>query len=189
VYQTAMKPRYREKKATQAAALLVRLGGGSMNYMKLGKLLYFAERASVLKLGRPILFDTCVSMEHGPVLSRTLDSINGKNMSAAPSWNHFISAKADFSVSLIVSDVPTDELSAGEERMLQETFAQFGHLTQYQLRDYAHDHFREWKNPGKSTLPISVRDILQAENYSDEDIADIEGELLAATAGDRLANA
>ena len=57
---------YREDKATQAAARLLRLAGGKLNHMKLMKLLYLADRRALIQWGRPITFDWYVSMPHGP---------------------------------------------------------------------------------------------------------------------------
>ena len=70
-----MSPRlpFNEKKATQAAAHLLKLRGGKMSYMKLIKLLYLADREAILAWGRPITTDGYASMDRGPVLSRVLD--------------------------------------------------------------------------------------------------------------------
>ena len=52
-----MRMRFNEKKATQAAARFLRLCKGCMNYMKLIKLLYIADREALLRWGRPITTD------------------------------------------------------------------------------------------------------------------------------------
>src|SRR3989304_5613958 len=105
-----MPLRYREDKAAQAAARLLKLGGGKMNHMKLVKLLYLADRKALLKWGRPITFDWYVSMPHGPALSFTLDKIND---SAPPDgssyWHRIISERKGHEVSLL-GDVPNDQL-------------------------------------------------------------------------------
>jgi hypothetical protein len=72
----SMQLTYREPKAAQAAALLLQRAGGTMNHMKLIKLLYLADRRALVQWGRPITFDYYVSMPHGPVLSFTLDRLN-----------------------------------------------------------------------------------------------------------------
>ena len=68
--------RFNERKATQAAAFLLKIRGGRMSYLKLIKLLYLADRAALARWGRPITTDRHVSMNHGPVLSRVLDLVN-----------------------------------------------------------------------------------------------------------------
>lgn len=64
-----MRTRYREEKATEAAARLLKLRGGAMSHMKLIKLLYLLDREAYVRWGRPVTYDTYVSMPHGPVLS------------------------------------------------------------------------------------------------------------------------
>jgi uncharacterized phage-associated protein len=183
-----MKLRYREDKATQAAALLLDLGGGKLNLMKLIKLLYFAERRAVLEWGRPITFDEFWSLKHGPVLSATLDNINSGPLPNEESyWLRYVSPRGrDFDVCLVTSDVPNDQLSRAEERVLRATFADFGHLDQWQLRDYAHNNFPEWKDPGNSRFPIQIRDILLAEGYSKDDAEEIEYDLRGETIANSL---
>jgi uncharacterized phage-associated protein len=85
--------RYREDRATQAAARLLHLRGGSMSYLKLMKLMYISDRKALVELGRPITFDRFVSMKHGPVLSRTLDVM--KRKVPAEYWSRYISPPDD----------------------------------------------------------------------------------------------
>ncbi len=61
----------------QMAAVFADKQGGMINILKLVKLLYLADRESLQKHGNPISFDRLVSMDHGPVLSRTLNLICG----------------------------------------------------------------------------------------------------------------
>lgn len=46
-YYRPMRLHFREDKATQAAARLIKHAGGTMNHMKLIKLLYLAEHRAV----------------------------------------------------------------------------------------------------------------------------------------------
>jgi len=66
---------FNERKATEAAARLLKLRGGTMSYMKLIKLLYLADREALLRWGRPISTDRYVSMDRGPVLSHVLNLV------------------------------------------------------------------------------------------------------------------
>ena len=45
---------FNEAKATQAAARLLFLRGGTMSYVKLIKLLYLADREALIRWGRPV---------------------------------------------------------------------------------------------------------------------------------------
>src|SRR5687768_11865188 len=98
-YFSPMRLRYREDKTTQAAARLLRHGGGKLNHMKLIKLLYLADRKALVQWGRPITFDWYVSMPHGPVLSFTLNKINESAEPNRPSyWHQFISERSNHEV-------------------------------------------------------------------------------------------
>ena len=187
-YMPPMAIGYREDKATQAAARLLQLGGGSLNLMKLVKLLYFAERRAVIEWGRPITFDELWSLKHGPILGATLENINSEPFPGSETyWQKYISPRsANHRVSFVGTVVPNDQLSRAEERVLTEVFQEFGHLDQWQLRDYAHEHFPEWKDPGNSRFPIAIRDILLAEGYSESDVSDIEHDLRGEAVAERL---
>lgn len=61
-------------KATQAAALFLKLAQGPLNYMALIKLLYKADREAIRRWGLPITTDAYAAMKLGPVTSRAVRS-------------------------------------------------------------------------------------------------------------------
>ncbi len=65
-------------KAAQAAAVLLKRAGGSMDKYIFIKMLYIADRESMGRWGEPITGDSAVSMEHGPVLSTIYDLTKGE---------------------------------------------------------------------------------------------------------------
>lgn len=175
-----MRPRYREDKATQAAARLLKLRGGKMSHLKLIKLLYLVERESLARFGVPLAYDTYVSMPHGPVLSSTLDRINTREAYQGGYWDSVIAPKANHEVSLREPDVvPNDQLSPAEEALIDEIFGRYGSLTRWQLVDFTHT-LPEWTDPQGSSIPISPDEILRSEGYSDDDIEQMKAEWEAA---------
>ena len=163
----AMPLTFREDRATQAAAKLLRMHGGSMSYMKLLKLMYFADRQALLTLGGPITYDRAVSMDRGPVLSHTYDLIKGNpGVGEGGYWNAHISC-AWWRASL-TQDPPSDQLSNAEEAILVDVYRQYAHLGKYELSQLTHN-LPEWRDPQGSSSPISLRDILRGEKMSDED--------------------
>lgn len=81
-----------EKTTVQLAAYFLKKRGGTMSYIKLIKLLYFAEREHIKQTGAPITKDTCFSMRNGPTLSNVLDLINtGLEPDRISYWNSIIS--------------------------------------------------------------------------------------------------
>ena len=162
-----------EGKTTQAAAQFLKLRGGQMSYMKLIKLLYLADRTSLLRWGKPITMDRWYSMKLGPVLSTVLNLITDPSQvdSNGP-WSHFISPPlGDREVRLLTDDVPNDRLSIAEEKLIREIFNEYGHYNRWDLVELLHrgEMVPEWKNPpNNGRLPISLQDVLTTQMDSDE---------------------
>lgn len=163
-----MRFRFNEKKATQAAACLLERHRGRMNYMALIKLLYLADRASLLECGAPITGDRMVSMPHGPVLSMMLDCVNAGDEMPNSSWASAISPPQGYEVELL-TDPGRDELSVFEVGLIEGIDHSYGHLTQWQLRELTHA-LPEYRDPEGSSLPIAPEEILRAEGKSPEQI-------------------
>lgn len=171
-----MRARYREDKATQAAAKLLKLRGGTMSHLKLIKLLYLVERETLIRLGQPLAYDSYASLPHGPVLSATLDRINTSEAYRGGYWDRHITPKTNNEVSLRdPSAVPNDQLSPAEEVLIDEVFARYGHLGRWELVDRTHA-LPEWTDPQGSSIPIRPADILRNEGFSDEEIAGMESD-------------
>jgi uncharacterized phage-associated protein len=180
-----MPPRFREEKATQAAARLLQQEDGRMNYMKLIKLLYLVDRRALLSTGRPVTFDSYFSLPHGPVLSFTLDKISTPARPDSDSyWNRFISEPEMYDVRLL-ADVPNDQLSPVEEELIDEVYKQFGPMNQWELRHYSH-HLGEWQDPRGSSLRISIGDILLAGGLSEQEAAEQVAALEAEASAERI---
>jgi uncharacterized phage-associated protein len=171
-----MRAPYREDKATQAAARLLKLRGGTMSHLKLIKLLYLAEREALTRLGRPLTYDSYCSLPHGPVLSATLDRINTGECYPGGYWDRVITPKVNYEVSLRdPAQVPHDQLSPAEEALLDEVFARYGHLKRWELVEVTH-RLPEWIDPQGSALPIHPADILRHEGYSEAEIREMQEE-------------
>jgi uncharacterized phage-associated protein len=154
---------YRIRKAAQVATFFALKQGGSINVLKLAKLLYLGEREHLSRHDLPILFDSFVSMDHGPVTSTTLDYVNGYQEDRA-NWDAFISDRAGYDVGvtsekLTVDDL--DELSDAEIETLEAVWAQFGRMDRYAIRDWTHEHCGEWENPKGSSSPIPYERVLK----------------------------
>lgn len=147
-----------------------------MNHMKLIKLMYLAEREAIIRWGSPITLDRFYSLPRGPVLSRTLDLINGDvPESERTYWDEFIGDRVAHSVAL--EKQPEDGcLSDREIGLLDEIFNIHGHKDQWTLCEETH-LLPEWKDPQGSAVPLTVRDILQGAKKDPKEISEIESEL------------
>jgi uncharacterized phage-associated protein len=149
-----------------------------MSYMKLIKLMYFADRKALIELGRPITFDQWVSMPHGPVLSRTYDRIAAEPDPEDTSyWRRFITTDAaNYEVELN-QDAPVDQLSAAEEEILRNVYEEWGSLSRWEVRDASHE-LPEY-TPTFSSVRIAYRDVLILEGRTEEEARAIECDLEA----------
>src|ERR1700687_4607723 len=94
--------RFNERRATEAAARFLTLRGGRMSYLKLIKMLYFLDRAALLRWGRPVTPARYVSRDNGPVVSRIYDLIREEAAPGTDSiWRHYISAPQEWEVALL----------------------------------------------------------------------------------------
>ena len=173
-----MRFRLNETKAAQAAAHLLRRHSGRLPYIILIKLLYFADRKTLVETGLPITGDRMVSMPYGPVLSGIFDFITHGPHDGSP-WFSYVSEPVGYDVALVRQDFATDSLSAYELEVLDEVDEQFGHLDKWALVDLCHT-LPEWKDPGRSSLMIDPVEILRSEEIPEEEIrriAEDAGEL------------
>src|SRR5947208_1621904 len=76
-------------KALQAAGVLLDADGGRMEYIRLLKLLYIADRELLGATGRTLTGDRAYALDHGPVLSRVYDTIKGQTADAGR-WSQFV---------------------------------------------------------------------------------------------------
>ena len=145
-----------------------------MSYLKLIKLLYLLDREALLRWGRPVSQDRYVSMDNGPVLSRTYDLIvEGTEQSSF--WCQHISIPERYEVYLL-KPAPSDELSEAEEELIDEIFQKYGRLSRWDLVRLTHK-LPEWRDPEGSSVPFDLEDILKAAGKSEQQIQSIEDEL------------
>jgi hypothetical protein len=134
-----------ERKAAAAAAYLLSLEGSRMNYMRLLKLLYLAERQSLATLNRPIIGDTPYSMDRG-LIER--DSRYVVRLKTAP-------------------DV--GPLSDAELEILRRASELYRTHDQWALSDMTHD-FPEWQDPHGSSIEIPLERVLEAFGKRNDEI-------------------
>lgn len=170
----------------KATAFLLQLRGGQMHYIKLIKLLYLTDREALLRWGVPVTTDRYVSMQNGPVTSKILNLITEDR--PKPVWSEYISAPlGEYEIKLL-KPAPTDRLSRAEESLMREIFQQYGYRNRWDLIDNVMHRLPEWRDPQGSSIPISVRDILQAAGEDENEIRAVIKELqLAADDEERLA--
>ncbi len=122
-----------------AASMLKKLGGKNINYMKLMKLLYFADRYHVREYLRPIAKDDYFAMKNGIIGSYWLDLLRGRISS-----KYFTSDRIS-TVTLINIPQKDDEVQFSESELeaLNFAFEKFSKYNENQLVDIIHQ-YPEW---------------------------------------------
>lgn len=157
---------------------------GKLEVLKLMKLLYLAERESFLRFGESLTGDALVSMPHGPVLSMTLDFINGGHESIPNGWATWITDREDRMLALRdPSMLRTPEqdllaLSDSDLEVLEFVWGKYGHYSAWDLRNMTHNGLcPEWEDPHGSSRPIPIKKLLSVLGYREEQAVEIMGRL------------
>ena len=161
---------FNEKKAAQAAACLIELNSGRMNYMKLIKLLYLADRRFILEWGNSITTDSYVSMDNGPVISRIYDLIKNGRVDNGSFWSSCFRTD-DYEI-VLQKHPGNDYLSPMEMEVLADVNTRFSGCSEWDLVDYCHKHLPEWQDPHGSSIQITIEDIIGAEKAGSPDYDD-----------------
>lgn len=166
---------YNQVKTAQMAAWILSKCGSPMNIMKLMKLLYLSDRVSFEQLGISMTGDRMVSMPYGPVLSATLNVMNGAGPTPQGGWSAWITARASNRLGLKegcdVQRDDMDELSDAELKIIDEICQQFGRMGSFELSDYTHKHCPEWTDPNGSSIPISYAALFRALGRKEDEAA------------------
>lgn len=176
--------------AQMAAFFAAREPQSTINIMKLIKLLYLADRESLRLYGEPITFDNMFSLDEGPILSRSLNMINGElSIASAEAWDKWMSDRDQDHNVRVRRNFGRDDLdyvSDADFDVLQNVWSQFGHMNQWQLSDYTHEHCPEWQNPHGSRLPIDEAELLTYLGRTKEDAAEIKKRIESSRNLDRI---
>jgi len=169
-----------ERKIAQVAAYFLHKSGGRLYHLMLLKLMYIADRESLREYGSPISEDRMVAMPYGPVLSRTLNFMNGNVRSSADGgWEDWIADKKDHQVALRKEVEPDQllKLSEADIEVMDRVWEKYGHIDRFDLSELTHREFGEWKDPNGSSLPISYDDVLKAMGVSPDIAKSISSEI------------
>jgi len=156
-----------------------------MSYLKLIKLLYLADRAALLRWGRPVTTDRYVSMDKGPVVSQILNLATEDPDPGQPHfWNEHISEPGNYEVA-VKKDPGRDEISDAEIAILEDVFREHGKKSRWELVKFTHK-LPEWKDPQGGSIPIEIRDILRLEGKTELEVRAVEDDFAELARADYL---
>lgn len=165
-----------------------RLHGDRMSHLKLMKLLYLADREAMGRYGAPISGDRIVAMPHGPVLSMTLNLMDGDVESSSGGWDSLISDKENHELSLkrTITNDDLYELSQADIDVLETVWKQFGRMDKWAIRDYTHDHCPEWTDPNGSSVPTLYENVFRALGRSEKVALELSARIEAERALNKI---
>jgi hypothetical protein len=151
------------KKSAQAVARLIATSGCPIDYLRISKLIYLADRESIISRGIPIVGGHYFSMRKGPTISEIMDFVGNRN---APGWKETISPRFGNEVRLI--NAPEfGSLSDSELKILDKTVKDHSGRTTEELVDWCHKHCPEYEVVlATRRKPIEVETILKGANKS-----------------------
>lgn len=159
---------YDVNKARQAVLWLLHKHGGAMDKLKLIKLIFFADRAHLVRYGRPIVGGQYYAMDLGPVSSELKDDVDKATLTNELPFK----TQGDYN---LVAKGPADEdwLSESDLETLDEVYAKYGRIDSIKLGLMTHE-LKVWKNnepPQGGCKPIPYEDFF--EDNEDKTILEI----------------
>jgi uncharacterized phage-associated protein len=175
--------RFHVQKTIQAVAFLLRRERGRrMNYMRLLKILYLAEREILKESSMPLTGSRVIAMQRGPVLEDVLDLIRGTHI-AVQEWSAFI--QTDHFHLEMIADPGIGLLSKFVSCKLEEIAKKYEDCDEWAMVEVTHE-LPEWKrnDPGESSKEIPLAHILEAVGRG----ADLEKIVSRAREGDQASD-
>lgn len=162
------------QKLIEITAYILKRNDGILDYYNLIKECYMADRNSIERIGYAMTGDTYVSMSRGPVLESLYALIKGKyaDKEKQTLWNDYFKTE-NKKIELKSDTIGFGRLSRFEENTLNTITQRFYGYSYEQMKEYAHREgvFPEWKPvENGEEKPITLKDIMKALKFSDEDI-------------------
>jgi hypothetical protein len=154
-----------------------------MNYTKMLKLLYLADRKSLLETGSTITGDNVVNMTNGPVLSQVYDCIKGNRTEDCVSWSKHL--RKDSYELVLEADPGDSELSDYDVNLLTALAREHQRHNWRDMVNLVHE-LPEWEDPGATSVGVDYDNILQAADLPVATIQSYQALNAAARSVDRV---
>lgn len=179
------------RRAAEAASRFTELAGGTIELVRLVKLLYLAERRSIENFRHPMFGDRYMSMEHGPVVSHAYNLLKddpvAKSAESAGDvrlWErHF--DRVGYMVRLQEKLAPA-ALSRADLKLIEQLHADWLPIGTWDMVEKLHRDLAEWSDPGKTSTPIAVETLCAVLGLQDREVQDLAEQVRAGEAMDLL---
>jgi hypothetical protein len=112
-------------------------------------------------------------MKLGPVTSKIYNRMKPQDEASTPTfWSSHIQRHG--LLVTLKTDPGKTELSPAEENVIAKIYASDGAADAFVLADKCHQQFPEWVNPGSTSTPLEISEIIKALGLSEDEAANIE---------------
>jgi uncharacterized phage-associated protein len=145
-----------------------------VDFLKLFKIIYFANQRHLANYGRPIIDDQFVAMQNGPVLTDTYNKLRKGRFD-------YIEKNPEGGYMIFAKELPDmDELSTSDVECLKRSIKENKNLTFGKLSEKSHDS--AWKQAwdsreNKNSVPMDLIEIARAGGANSEMIDYIKEDL------------
>lgn len=169
-----------DKKATEAVARLLDKSGGEADYLRVVKLVYLADRDSIIRRGVPIVGGRYYSMRLGPAVGEVMHFANLEK--SASGWIDRISPRRGNTLQLRHPRLEYGSLSQAELDILDAVVEEHSNRTTAALVKWCHQYCHEYEHVLWGRRDIDVESILRAGGKTADKIHRVvkEAEELAA---------
>ena len=177
-----IKYKFNIKKVVQIIYHLLKTNSNKMNYTKLLKILYIADKEFLKLSNFTITGDTPYSMKNGPILSKIKNLINGNFIMSNNQiyWDSYF-LKDGYDLSLKNNKTNDDLLCEAEIEILDKISCKYKKKTYNEMINITHDKSEfpeiEWEKAGDSSLQLPFEKILLSLGKTQKEIEDIEKEI------------
>jgi uncharacterized phage-associated protein len=179
-----LKFRFDSRRAAEAASRFTELAGGTIDIVRLMKMLYLAERRSLELYRHPMFGDRYVSMKHGPVVSHSYNLLKadpadktGERNEDVNLWaTHFV--RDGYMVRLQQRLAPA-ALSRADIEVINCVHEEWRVTDTWAMVEKLHKSLAEWKDPGSTSTGIAVEDICIALKLKDSEVQDLRDQVQA----------
>jgi uncharacterized phage-associated protein len=166
-----------------AAAYLADAVGGDVDYVKLLKLIYLADREALDKYGHPITYDDYLALQMGPVTDDTYQVLEHRE-EMAEYWKDAIKIVGEKGLRVVLPRIPKEAaaqpFSEAEREILDKMVSRHGRKSRARLISETH-RLREWQQVRnvQHRKKIAYEDILMALGRSKERAIEMAREIRA----------
>ena len=143
--------KYDRRRANEVILWFIDRQGGTVDKIKLIKLIFFADLKHLQQYGRPIVGGTYCAMDFGPVCSELYDDIKRSQRDEALPYRTKEGGHSLNAVSLPVGDL----LSESDLEILESVNSEFGKMDTFRLSDITHQ-LKLWKKHFSAGTSVQI---------------------------------